>query len=128
MISNLNPIYVIELKDVRLFNQANLHTHWRIKFRHQKSLTRLIKAYWLKQNIKNIPLPCLVIITRYSPRKYDSDNYIYNCKGIRDTISSLIKPGYAPGFADANENDIQWEYCQLSSKAYQLKIEIIPRN
>lgn len=121
---NLNLKHSIEIPGVRLFNQANSNSHWRIPNNHKKRLQKLIKLQWLAQKIKNVQTPCLVKITRYAPKKYDSDNYIYNCKGIRDTVSSLIKPGLAPGQADSNEKDIQWEYSQETCRKYSLLIEI----
>lgn len=119
----MNLLHTIEIPSISLFNQANASVHWTVKNKHKKRLQTLIKYQWLIQKIKNISTPCLVKITRCSPRKYDSDNYIYNCKGIRDQISSLIKPGLAPGRAD-DKGDIEWKYEQIKAKTHSMIIEI----
>lgn len=56
----------------------------------------------------------MATLVRYSPRKLDDDNLIAAFKWIRDAIADLIKPGFKPGRADAND-DIVFKYSQEKS-------------
>ena len=70
--------------------------------------------------------PCIVTITRVSSREYDLDNMIGGCKGLRDTLGDLLRPGMAPGQADGKGSGITWEYKQEKGepKQYAVRIEI----
>ena len=68
-------------------------------------------------------LPCLVTITRISPRSYDHDNFVASAKGLRDILSDLVIPGLAPGQADADPR-ITWHYKQEKGKqSVRIQIE-----
>lgn len=74
--------------------------------------------------------PCTVTIQRlYNPSKlqklWDDDNWIAGCKGIRDTISSLLIPGLAPGRADDVGKGITFFYDQLTATKKGIRIVIM---
>jgi len=79
---------------------------------------------WMNSTVK-VDLPCTVVIIRCSPRLLDEDNYIFSCKGIRDSIADLLCPGLAKGQADGSK-EIVWYYIQEKSKKKYIRIKIEP--
>lgn len=105
--------------------------HWtKTKKRHdnQKLLVRASMKHYL---FEEIPRPCIVTMTRISPRQMDDDNLIQAFKWIKDELASIIIDQFKqfrPGTCD-NNNKISWEYKQKKGKVrqYAFKIEIEPR-
>lgn len=82
----------------------------------------------MMEDIKPSP-PCVITIQRlYNPSKsqkrWDDDNWIAGCKGIRDIISSLLVPDLAPGQADDPKYGLKFEYDQLTSTQRGTRIVI----
>jgi len=110
---------------IRLVSEANNNDHWtkkRKRFRAQKD--------WITMRHRldgspEIPLDCIVVVTRIAPRELDEDNMYSCCKHLRDYIADLIRPGLAPGRADDSKT-IEWNYKQEKGqpKEYAVKIEI----
>lgn len=112
------------LEDFRLVNFANTNAHWSKK----RNLQVLLYFEWYHPNriaIKQIELPVVVKIIRISPRPQDFDNYVYNCKCVRDFIADKLIPDKAPGQADSSPL-IEWQYSQHKGapKEYSLTIQI----
>jgi hypothetical protein len=101
-------------------HHMTLHSYHK---KHKESIWFLLKS---QENDKP-KLPAHVTMTRYSKKRFDSDNYITACKHIRDTIADFLIPGKAPGQADSSL-DIYWHYWQekpQEDKKEKLVIEII---
>lgn len=108
----------------KFINFANSNAHWSLK---RKLKVKLNHEFYLPNAmaLKRIELPVVAKITRISPRVQDYDNFVYNCKCVRDFIADCLIPGKAPGQAD-NSKNILWEYIQEKGKAkqYAIRIEI----
>lgn len=102
----------------------NIKEHWRETWRRNKKNHWQLKIAYINVS-KLVQLPCIVTITRLAPRLWNDDNFIFGCKGIRDSIADLIIPGLAPGRADDSE-DIQWIYKQEKCKNKGVRIQIQP--
>jgi hypothetical protein len=96
--------------------------HWSKKHKRHKHQHTLI---WLAfRNIKEVPLPCHVKMTRISPRMLDADdNLPMSFKYIKDKIASEITGIKQVGKADSDER-ITWEYSQEKGKPQSVRIEI----
>jgi hypothetical protein len=112
------------LEDFRLINFANTNAHWSLKKKMQTKL-HYLWYYPNRMALKLIELPVVAKIIRISPRPQDFDNYVYNCKGVRDFIADKLIPDKAPGQADSSPL-IQWQYSQHKGdlKEYSLTIQI----
>ncbi len=72
---------------------------------------------------EKVRLPCTVKLTRLGPRELDWDNSIISLKYVRDAVAEIITQDFVPGHADGDKR-IKWEYDQIKSKTYAVKIEI----
>lgn len=104
-------------------SEGNNTDHWTKKRKRRILISSLIKIYW-KNSKTSVKIPCIVKMTRISPRRLDDDNLRAALKSARDTIANLIIPGKAPGQAD-NDSRIEWQYDQKKEQAKQMiRIEI----
>lgn len=102
----------------------NVMEHWRVKHQRNKMIACVLKAKWKSEDIKIEP-PCIVTLTRQASRLFDEDNLVFAFKSIRDSLSSLLRPGYAPGQADGKASGITWVYQQEKvPKVNQVRIQI----
>lgn len=108
----------------KFINFANTNAHWSKK----EKIKHILTWQFYQPNrtaLKLIQLPVVAKIIRISPRTQDYDNYVYNCKCVRDLIADSLIPGKAPGFSDSDDR-ITWEYIQEKGKPkqYALRIEL----
>ena len=110
----------------KLPSESNMNDHWRAKHSRKKKLQKLLLSYWPSDFTPF--LPCIVTMTRISPRSLDSDNLRGAFKSIRDNISSKLIPGKMAGMADSDPR-IEWRYEQRHGKVkeYGLIIKISPK-
>lgn len=108
--------------DFYLKSEANISRFWLKKSKIVKNQKLLIRYKFFNDSPK-ITLPCLVKLTRYSPRELDYDNLVYAFKFMRDEVAENIIPGLAKGRADGDKR-ITWEYLQEKGP-YAVKVEII---
>ncbi len=106
----------------------NRSSHWGTRSKNNKRNKQLLCANWALEGHKPQP-PCEVTIQRlYNPSKYekrwDDDNWISGCKGIKDAIADLIVPGLAPGQADHPKYKISFQYDQLTATRKGVRIVI----
>lgn len=91
----------------------NVMEHWSKRYKRNEFNHRLIRSQLLTPTIK-IHLPCRIALERAANRFYDMDNFIFSCKGIKDSIASLIL-GKKRGQDDDNPG-ITWVYKQVKGK------------
>ena len=103
-------------------SEANSSEHWRIKSMRHKTQARVVWYEMISCKVAIIP-PCIVKITRISPRTLDDDNLRGALKWIRDAIADHIHPNLAPGRAD-NDKNITWQYEQERGKPQSIRIEV----
>lgn len=90
--------------------------------RHKKQKERVTKEFLVTKT--KISLPCIVILTRVSPRQLDEhDNLRMSLKWVADAVAENIIPGKAAGRAD-DSKEITWNYKQEKGKPQSVKIEI----
>lgn len=115
---------------IKLISEANIgvsftnprFTH-ALKKKRKDSQQLILWAYWNKDP-PSITIPCDVHLTRIAPRLLDTDNLAFAFKSLRDKISDLIKPGYAPGRADAKDIWFHYHQDRGGVREYKVKIEI----
>ena len=84
----------------------------------------LFKSEYNKLPVKP-SVPCTIILTRVSPRKFDPhDNLRMAFKPLVDIIADTLIPGLRKGIADGDER-LTWVYRQEKGipKQYQIKVE-----
>jgi hypothetical protein len=116
---------------LKLINFANMNPQYCHKkqaiWAMKQDLKENLMYQWYHKNrmaLKLIKLPVIVEIIRISPRKQDYDNYVYNCKCIRDYIADCLIPGKAAGQAD-NDSRIEWIYRQQKGETKQYALNIL---
>jgi hypothetical protein len=117
-------IWVLNLN----ITSPNRSQHWGSRSRINNKNKAILAKQWATEPHKIRP-PCTVIIQRlYNPSKFhkrwDDDNWIMGCKGIRDTLASFLMPGLAPGQADHPKYNISFQYDQLTATRKGVRIVI----
>jgi|SRR5580692_6241706 hypothetical protein len=124
----MNKFYACEL-DILTVSEANSREHWLKKGKRHTAQKWAIKAEF---NDKIITLPCIVKLSRISPRLLDSDNLQMAFKWIRDQLAECIIYPYESGLdryhkgAGRYDDDprISWLYAQEKGKIQHIRIEI----
>lgn len=116
--------FLLDVKlPIKTVSEANLsREHWTKKHKRHKGQKEAIK-FCLSNRIKNIPLPCILKLTRIAPRKLDYDNLCCCFKVLNDSLCDLIIPGLKPGRSDGT-GQIKTEYYQKRGLPHEYAIEI----
>jgi hypothetical protein len=91
----------------------NVKEHWTAPYQRNKFNHKKIKENLFLDKPK-ISLPCEIVLKRTGVRIMDLDNFVTACKGIKDSIASLIlekKRG-----VDDDNPGIRWIYEQVKGK------------
>jgi hypothetical protein len=99
----------------------NVREHWTKQYNRNQFNHLLIKLNFFR-GATTPQLPCQILLERQGKRLYDHDNYVFSCKGIKDSIASLLldkKKGQ-----DDDNPCITWIYKQVKGKP-GMRIEII---
>jgi len=107
---------------IRTVSESNCVEGWRKRHKRHKDQKELVWSYLINE-IKQIPLPCHVLLEREG-RMLDDDNLPPSMKYIRDQIADMLVPGLAPGRAD-NDPRITWHYRQRQVKAKDCGVTVI---
>lgn len=107
---------------IHTVSEANSREHWHKKAKRHNAQRTWIWAQFASEK-PNIPLPCIIKLTRVGKRKLDSDNLPVSMKWIRDAIADMIFPDQAAGKAD-DDPRLEWEYDQKIGKEYEVHVEI----
>ena len=97
---------------IRTVSEANGREHWAVKAKRVKlhrNTAHRVAAMALKGEK---PLPCVVTLTRVSPRELDDDNLRSALKATRDGIADWLG-------VDDRDPRIRWEYGQAKASKYQ---------
>ena len=131
----MNKIISLHLQ-IKTVSEANCSEHWSKKNNRHKSQKKSI--WWAFKSMgTKIPLPCVIKLTRISPRTLDDDNLSMSLKWIRDSISEHIFPEKTigrsrkipgksvklAGRADDDER-ISWQYGQEKGNPQSIRIDI----
>lgn len=123
----------IPLKTV---SEGNSTEHWRVKSKRHRMQQFFIRQLF-DQETENIDLPCVVTMTRISPRELDEeDNLRMAFKWIKDEISECIIPNAHKTYTNKSgrtisikgrvdsDKRIKWLYGQEKGQIQGVRIEI----
>ncbi len=110
---------------IRLVPETNTSEHWTKGAKRHIIQKVIVKSYLAREKMP--PLPCVVTLTRFSPRELDrADNLGYSFKWVLDQVCDCLIPGLAAGRADSDPR-ISVVYKQEKTKAaeHYITIEIV---
>jgi hypothetical protein len=120
---------------VKTVSEANSSEHWTAKAKRHKSQQFFVRMLY-QQRIKDVRLPCTIILTRLAPRKLDDDNLVSSMKYIRDELSECIFPEMKKTYVNSkgkvacikgradSDSRITWKYEQQKHNQLEIKIVI----
>lgn len=111
---------------IKLASEANSSEHWTKSSKRHRQQKLVTRAY-INKHLDKIPVPCVVTLTRHSPRPYDCDNNTNAFKYVRDAVSEAILNCKLAGRADSDPR-IKWQYGRdkTSDAEYFITIKIKP--
>lgn len=127
-------VWELPLKTV---SEMNCFEHWTVKSKRHRQQQFFIRQLMARET-SEVPLPCVIILTRCSRQGLDDDNLVGAFKWIRDELSELLLPHKSKtyvkdgkvlrlkGRADSDPS-IEWRYAQEKSKRTGIRIEIQPK-
>lgn len=98
---------------IRAVAGSNAREHWTVRAKRAKEHRQAAMV------VKPVELPVIVILTRFGPRKLDSDNLAISMKMVRDGIADRL------GVDDGDETKVRWEYAQAKSPGYSVLAEFV---
>lgn len=119
-------------------SESNRSEHWTKSSKRHKQQQFFVRALFNRE-AQEIPLPCIITMTRLSPRMLDSEeNLPMAFKWIKDQIGACLFPekvvvykkkngSYASnkGHTDSDAR-VTWKYKQEKSKTKGIRIEFEP--
>lgn len=109
---------------IKTVSEANKHEHWSASSKRHKAQKTRIKWQFKIESAK-ISIPCIIKLTRISPRILDDDdNLPMAFKWIKDAIADNLIPGLAVGRADSDPR-LKFQFAQEKGKPkeYAIKVE-----
>jgi hypothetical protein len=99
-------------------NPLNRREHW--SKRHERNTEHQARVRWALGPQGDSLLPCIVTLTRISPRTMDDDGNVAAFKWVRDEVARWL------GADDSPRSGIVWCYKQQRGepKQYAVRIEI----
>jgi hypothetical protein len=88
---------------IRTQSMSNARLHWARKARIVKNERKAVALLWPKD--RKVQLPCVVHLTRVSPRALDDDNLRGALKAVRDQVAAQIG-------VDDRDPRVTWTYAQ----------------
>ncbi len=105
---------------LEIVSEANLREHWSKGYKRHKRQKYIVRLELLAHEIPQT-LPVKITLTRYAPRKFDSDNLQSAFKYIRDAVSEHFISDKAPGRAD-DDSRFEWHYDQIKSAEKSIRL------
>lgn len=123
---------------IRTVSEMNVQQHWTVKSKRHRQQQFFVRRLFALESTE-MPLPCVITLTRLSTHSLDEDNLCAAFKWVRDEISECLlereaktyqnkngKTVSLKGRSDANPS-ISWVYKQEKAKRMGVRIEIEPR-
>lgn len=97
-------------------SEANRRDHWRVKSKRVRLQRRTAAAL-----VPGCPLPCVVTLTRISPRMLDDDNLQSALKAVRDGVADRLG-------VDDRDPRVEWRYAQRkgAQKGVEVEFGVVP--
>ena len=125
---------------IKTVSESNCSEHWFKKSQRHRQQQFFVRALF-NSEIKNISIPCEIVLTRLSPRYLDDeDNLPIAFKWIKDELGACIFPEKVVNYLSKNgkmkqnkghaDSDprVKWKYTQEKRKKLGIRIEIIYLN
>lgn len=125
---------------LKTISESNTTEHWTKSSKRHRQQQFFIRELF-KNETAEIPIPCVVKMTRLGPRFLDADDNLRMAfKWIKDEISECVFPEKCGTYIDkkgkvrqikgrADDSPlIVWEYAQEKSKSLGVRIEIRDMN
>lgn len=108
-------------------SESNISEFWGKRSERRRKQKLIIWHKWKETSYgitaSPVEMPCVIRLTRISPRSLDDDNLRGALKACRDGIADCINPGRAPGRAD-NLPGMTFEYAQEKGKPKEKSVRI----
>jgi hypothetical protein len=108
---------------LKLPSVANLREHWTTRANRARRCRHVAAIHAMRALPMAAPrspvywMPCLITITRVSPRSLDGDNLQAACKALRDGIADAL-------MVDDADPRVEWHYAQRrGGVAVEISIE-----
>lgn len=115
----MNPFEIVLPIDT--VSESNTFQHWSKKYKRHQLQKLQIKAAFKNYSLA-FSVPCVIKLTRLSPRELDYDNLVSSFKWIRDGVSEQITGLPGAGRSD-NHPGLRFEYGQEKSREKGVKIK-----
>ncbi len=102
---------------IRTVSLTNQRGHWARKARRARVERNAARWTCVQQGVGVPRAPLVITLTRFAPRKLDSDNVCGALKSIRDGVADAL------GIDDGSDL-ITWVYAQEKAKDYSVSIRI----
>lgn len=93
-------------------SEANRRDHWQVKRKRAKSQRQIAAAL-----VPRFGLPCVVTLTRISPRLLDDDNLRGALKHVRDGVADRLG-------IDDRDPRVEWRYAQRKGAQKGVEVEM----
>lgn len=100
---------------LKIVSVANRREHWGA--RHRRAAKHRETAHTVMLQLKVVPMPCRITLTRIGPQQLDDDNLAGAFKAARDGIADRL------GVPD-NDPRVSWRYAQQHGKGYSASITV----
>jgi len=93
-------------------SESNRRDHWRVKAKRAKAQRQMAAML-----VPRCCLPCVVTLTRISPRMLDDDNLRGALKHVRDGVADRLG-------IDDRDPRVEWRYAQRKGKQKAVEVEL----
>lgn len=93
-------------------SEANRRDHWQVKRKRAKAQRQMAAAL-----VPRFGLPCVVTLTRVSPRMLDDDNLQSALKAVRDGVADRLG-------VDDRDPRVEWRYAQRKGAQKAVEVEL----
>ena len=93
-------------------SESNRRDHWQVKRKRAKAQRQMAAAL-----VPRFGLPCVVTLTRVSPRELDDDNLRGALKAVRDGVADRLG-------IDDRDPRVEWRYAQRKGAVKAVEVEL----
>ena len=93
-------------------SEANRRDHWQVRRKRAKAQRQMAAAL-----VPRCRLPCVVTLTRISPRLLDDDNLRQALKAVRDGVADRLG-------IDDRDPRVEWRYAQRKGAVKGVEVEM----
>lgn len=102
---------------IRTVSESNVRTHWAQRAKRAKGQRLTVALRLRPEVIGRRVMPCVVTLTRISPRMLDDDNLRGATKAVRDGVADALG-------VDDRDPRVAWLYDQAKGKPKECAVRI----